>query len=502
VRLVPHGYASTDEGRYIDAGHQLIYEFWHGGGSPYFETYFSGAPVFYSPLAAMADCVGGLAAVRLLSTVFSLTTSCLLFGTGKRLFGYWSGVASAALFAGLSLTQVVGRNAIYDAMALMLMAAAAYCAARTGRGASATWLLLVPVVLLAADFAKYITLLFNGTVILIAAYQARDGGFRAIIRRMLVVGFTTVCLLVLGLFLAGTAYLQGIMFTTLARKSGANIILGASPAPARVIALEAWRWFGLVVVVAFAAAAFALLFPRERKHSWFLLACAITSLLVTVEALHLHSDESSGRHDDFAAWFACLAVGYLFTTASRLIKWTVLSRCVAALAVAFILVTGFLYSFGPNAFQNHGFQGNTEILLSVPAKYGILKPYLSTGQRYLLTGADSYAILYNDHVHVHWWNLADDSYIKYPVPGRGGNWHGTARGPVCLKLNPHCVYLEGIKAYQAAIAAHAFAVISVTRLQLYADRVIIKAVEHTRGYLLLTTSGGGPTWIYARDYRS
>lgn len=66
VRLVGVGYASDDEGRYIWAGHQLIYELFHGGGSPYFETYYSGAPWLYPPLAAIADRVGGLAAVRLM----------------------------------------------------------------------------------------------------------------------------------------------------------------------------------------------------------------------------------------------------------------------------------------------------------------------------------------------------------------------------------------------------------------------------------------------------
>jgi hypothetical protein len=47
VRLSTGAYASGDEGRYIYAGHQLIYELWHGGGSPYYETSFSGAPVIF-----------------------------------------------------------------------------------------------------------------------------------------------------------------------------------------------------------------------------------------------------------------------------------------------------------------------------------------------------------------------------------------------------------------------------------------------------------------------
>ena len=79
VRLSTGAFASGDEGRYIYAGHQLIYELWHGGGSPYYETFFSGAPVIYPILAAMADHIGGLVAVRLMSLVFMMTATTTLF---------------------------------------------------------------------------------------------------------------------------------------------------------------------------------------------------------------------------------------------------------------------------------------------------------------------------------------------------------------------------------------------------------------------------------------
>ncbi len=56
--------ASGDESLYIYAGHQEIYELFHGGGSPYYEDWFSGSPVIYPVLAAMADHLGGLLLVR------------------------------------------------------------------------------------------------------------------------------------------------------------------------------------------------------------------------------------------------------------------------------------------------------------------------------------------------------------------------------------------------------------------------------------------------------
>ena len=499
VRLIPHGYASTDEGRYIDAGHALIYELFHGGGTPYFETYFSGAPVVYSPVAAMADYVGGLAAVRLMSAIFMQVAALMLYLTGKRLFGYWPAIAACAVWAGLALTQVVGRNAIYDAMALMLMSVAAYFASRSSE---ARWLVLVPLALLAADAAKYVTLLFNPTVILVAAYQFRDQGLRAVLRRVFVLGTTTSLLLILAMFLAGSSYLNGIMFTTLRRQAGASALLGATPTPTHQIISEAWHWFGLVAVLAFAAAALASLFPRERGQVWLLLTFAVTSTIVTLEAIHLGSDESMGRHDDFGAWFACLAVGYLLAVLVRWVPWRPGRWVLATGLAALVAAVGMLYTFGPATFANHGAGHDTEVLASVTANFGILKPYLASDQRYLLSGNTDYAIIYNDHDGVPWWNLTDDAYIKYPIPGRGGNWHGTTRGLTCTKLLPRCQYLVGDAGYVAAIKAHAFAVISITRTGagVPPDGVIEHAAEDTPGYVLLTTQGNGPTWIYYPDY--
>ena len=107
-RLLHASFANGDESLYIYSGHQLIHEFWHGGGSPYYETYFSGAPVIYPVLAAMADHIGGLVLVRLMSLAFILTATGLLYATARRLFGYWPAVVAIGLFAALGITQSLG----------------------------------------------------------------------------------------------------------------------------------------------------------------------------------------------------------------------------------------------------------------------------------------------------------------------------------------------------------------------------------------------------------
>lgn len=176
VRLLHASTVSGDEALYIYSGHQLIHELWHGDGSPYYETYFSGAPVIYPVLAATVDHVGGLALVRLMSCAFMLAATGLLYITARRLFGYWPTVTAIGLFASLGITQSLGVLATYDALALMLMAFAAYCAVRATD--STRFLLAIPALLLLANATKYATVLFDPVVIGLASLllrPVRDG---------------------------------------------------------------------------------------------------------------------------------------------------------------------------------------------------------------------------------------------------------------------------------------------------------------------------------------
>lgn len=226
VRVMMGKQAGPDEARYIIAGHQLIYELWHGGGSPYYETYFSGAPDIYSPLAAMADHLGGLAEVRLMSLAFMLAATCILFLTTRRLFGYWAAVMATGLFASLGLAHDIGVYGSYDSLALMFMAAATYCAVRSRE---ARWLLAVPLLLLAANASKYMTLAFDPVVISVAALQVGTDGWRHVTRRVLVLGAATSAVLVLAVYLAGTAYVKGIEYTTVDRNSHNASFAGTFP---------------------------------------------------------------------------------------------------------------------------------------------------------------------------------------------------------------------------------------------------------------------------------
>ena len=130
LRLVWSTTAFQDEALYLRAGHLEWAHWLHQAPIPRFPAYFSGAPVIYPPLAAAADSLGGLAAARLLSLCFMLGVTGLLWATTARLYGRRAALLASGLFATLAGTQFLGAFATFDAMALFLLALAAWLAVR------------------------------------------------------------------------------------------------------------------------------------------------------------------------------------------------------------------------------------------------------------------------------------------------------------------------------------------------------------------------------------
>ena len=130
LRLAWSATAFQDEALYLRAGHLEWAHWLHHEPIPGFPAYLSGAPVLYPPLAAAADSVGGLAAARLLSLCLMLGVTSLLWATTARLYGRRAALLASGLFATLAGTQFLGAFATFDAMALLLLALAAWLAVR------------------------------------------------------------------------------------------------------------------------------------------------------------------------------------------------------------------------------------------------------------------------------------------------------------------------------------------------------------------------------------
>jgi hypothetical protein len=502
ARLMPYvGSDHSDEAIYIYGGTQLIRELLHGGGSPYYETWYSGAPVVYPVIAAVTAKLGGLLLARWMSLGFMLAATALLFLTARRLFGYWTGVAAAGLFTGLGVTQNLGALATFDAMSLALLAFAAYCAARSA--VSARWLLTVPLALLAANAAKYVTVLFDPVVIGLAALQLAPLGWRRSAQRVLSLSAASLVLTGAVLILAGSGYIQGIMFTTLSRQGGTQADFGSHFATAAQVASLTWQWTGAVVGLG----ALALLVPLlrrtgGRRHLLVLLLLLAAGLLVTAGNARLHTAQSMDKHDDFSAWFACIPAAYALAHLTGLTRARAAKALVFAAAVATAALNGWYYS-QPSDLSGYF----SAVPLASYHPYAFLAPYLRPGgQEYLL--GSKYSAEMAEESGIAWWQYFDDIYVKYPVPGRGGDTHGQASGATCGGSGqppvtaPGCVYLEGTAGYTAAIRAHWFALVTLDGNHgLSADAAILAAVRSVPGYVQVSDVGDAPTFIYAPDYR-
>lgn len=473
IRLAHVGIASDDEGLYIYSGHQLIHELWHGGGSPYYETYFSGAPVIYPVLAAMVDHVGGLVLVRLMSGVFILVATWLLYATTRWTFGYWPAVTAAGLFASLGITQFLSAYATYDAMALMLMAAAAYCAVRAATDHRNRWLLLIPVILLVANATKYASVLFDPVVILLAALMIRDTGWKRVLQRATVLTCTSLVMLVVAVLLAGTSYLKGILGTTLVRSGTAYFQVPASP---DLVAQHSWDWIGVIVCLGLLAVIINSLQRRERAHLALIIVLVVAGTLVTIENMRLHSLTSVDKHDDFGAWFTCIAAGYALARFAELARSWLVRIPLIVVAISGVVVVAALYSSQSIAF----FASPGPVMPRVAA----IQPYVKPGtQHYLLSYATP--LTYYLRPSLSWTQVVEHNYIMYPLPGHPGT------------------FLEGASGFRAAISHHWFAVISFASPSIYPwdawEQLELNAVRSTSGYILISTADG-LTYIYAPEY--
>jgi hypothetical protein len=310
--LIHANTAFQDEALYLWAGHLELAHLLEGAPIPPFPTFFSGAPVVYPPIAALADSIGGLSGARILSLCFMLGATCLLWGTTSRLYGRRAAFFAAGVWSVLGPTLHLSAFATFDAMSLFLVALAAWLAtgART-REDSTGWILGATAALALANAAKYASAIFDPAVLGMACFCAfpRPGGKVAIRRAALMVTCLTGVLAVL-VKLAGLYYAVGIRETTLTRLEGSNTI-------GQVLG-ESWGWVGIALVLAFTGAALGMATESSWGQKLLLVMLAGTGLLAPIQQAHIHTTTSLDKHVDFGAWFAMIAGGY---AVDRLLKF-------------------------------------------------------------------------------------------------------------------------------------------------------------------------------------
>jgi Dolichyl-phosphate-mannose-protein mannosyltransferase len=311
LRLIWSNTAFQDEGLYLRAGHLEWARWLHGTPIPDFPSYFSGAPVLYPPIAALADSLGGLAAARILSLIFMLAVTGLLWATTLRLYGQRAALLAAGLFATLAGTQFLGALATFDALALVLLAIAVWlgvCAADSHGPARLALVMTAGVVLAAADAVKYATALFTPVVIVAVGMAAwrRSGRGPGLAVALELLG-SWLAVIVTAIVVAGHEYWLGFTASTLDRPQAA--------VPVRTVLQHSYIWTSLILVLAVLGSVLAV--RGEARGRLLLIVLTAAAVLAPVMQARLHTTVSLQKHVVFGAWFAAIAAGYAMARLSR-----------------------------------------------------------------------------------------------------------------------------------------------------------------------------------------
>jgi Dolichyl-phosphate-mannose-protein mannosyltransferase len=466
IRLMWSNTAYIDEATYAWAGHLEVAHWLHGTPAPPFQTWFSGAPAIYPPISAVADGIGGLIGVRILSLVFMLGATALLWGITSRLFGSRAAFFAAALFAVLGPTQFLGALGTYDAMALLFVAISAWCAVAARDHGDSTALLVASAFALAlANATKYATALFDPVVVVLAALAvAQKRGAKPALGRAGYLAAVVTALLAALLALGGPLYMAGVMYTTLARAIGHD--------SSALVLEDSWKWVGIVWILAWLGVIISL--RRGSKAQTLMLALlAAAGLLAPLEQARIHTVTSLHKHVDFGAWLAAPAAGYALAQLSRISKRRSLSFTVAGLIAAAAILPAVAVG---SAQARSLFQGWPDSSLVIAKLRNLIRSHPGS---YL---AEDYDIPgYYLENSVSWQRWSDTWYFAYTPPG--------ARRP-----------LTGAAAYQAAITRHYF---SLVLLDFFAtpgtDRQIVADMQRTGDYQIVAVvhSSFGPYTVWA-----
>ena len=457
-----------DESTYVDAGRAEIAHWLHGARTLPYARVFSGAPVIYPPLSGAMNSVGGLAASRLLSLCFMLAATALLYSTARQFFGTAVSIIAAIVFATTSAAQFLGALATFDALALMLLAAAAWFAVRSGKTAGQRRLLLLTTMcglLAAANAVKYASALWDPVVIgmaVLADVRHCNWGRRLATGAACAVG--VLGLLAIAALLAGPSYWHGILFSTVDRTADNGTQVFA-------ILISAARWVGLVAVLAVLGAVALTRSPRDwsLKAMGWLLAAAV--FLAPAEQARIGVAISLFKHVGFGAWFAAIPAGYgisaaLSTLAARRASFSLWAKVSSGLVVTIALAMVVVGTYEAQETN------------SVPPAYPVaviarLKPILHTSTGPWLADTPN-PIIYYTHTSPFRWQNTFDFFYNDPVIGR----------------------LHGIPAYVDAIQHHYFSIVILraNRENKPVDQAVLTSLRHNRTYRLtiLLASTGSP----------
>jgi hypothetical protein len=484
LRFIWSNTAFMDEALYLRAGHMEIAHWLHDvplQPGYLFQTYFSGAPVVYPPVGALADSAGGLAGARLLSLAFMLGATGFLYAAALRLFDRQVAITAAVVFIILGPTQALGALATYDAMSVFLTALAVWLVIRAEGRASEPLIALSALVMAIADAAKYASALWDPAIIALAVVTTGHGGWPRSTARGIRLALYLAVILAGALFWGGHSYIKGIEYTTLARATGTT-------PPVQVLEYAS----GLIgIVLLLASLGCIISFRRSWRDGITCLILTGAAVLAPVQEAHIHTVTSLWKHVVFGAWFGAIAAGYALVQILRSFqtKDGRTSYTVTPVAAAMMITGELIFAVvGVAAFS--GFFKATALSHQWPDQAQAVKAIS--------------AVMQKDHGPC---LMTEDEVFSYYLPREIPDPDTTCAGAYGFGFwsTVQQRYISGIPAYVTALHAHYFAVIEIDEHEDESVYAPVAATAAASNYTLVLSvpdsTGPRPTEVWAYEPR-
>lgn len=333
--------AFPDEADYLWVGKTLIGHAIHGTSWPtaYAHQTLSGLPYFYPVMGAIANTIGGLAGARILSLVFMLCSTVLMYSAANRLFDRNTAVAAAALWSVFAPTLQLGAFATYDAMSVMLTTLAVWSVIRTVDSRRRGEMVAVSGAVLAlAEVTAYSGVIMIPIVIIFALLVWVPAmGFRQAVS--CTAWLAGACIVVFCGIMTVSKDWQGIFTTIFSRQVSAG---GASSA--FHVFDDSWTYSGLIAILALVGIVFAVS-EGNRGRSIQVAFLAAIALIIPVAQANEGTAVSLKKHLAYGAIFAVMAAAYSLAKIARSLpaqRVSVIACC--AVAIIYPAVNGFQQS--------------------------------------------------------------------------------------------------------------------------------------------------------------
>jgi hypothetical protein len=315
LALIWSNTAYIDEADYLWVGHMVIRGWLHDAPWPVSQTrtMLSGSPVIYPPIGALADDVAGLAGARILSMLFMLAATVLLYSAASKIIGREGAVIAAALWA-VSEPALRLAYATYDPLSVLMTTISAWLIVEAAHRRHRIMLAALSVVMLAlANATAYSGIVIDPIVVAFAflVWWPAMGARRALaystaFAGSLVGGFALV-MVVTGSWAGTTAVFN--------RQTHDHESL-------TLVLNEIWGYSGLIIALALLGVIIAArLETRQQALLLALLGCAV--FVAPVAQFHYGTAWSADKHVAYGFWFASMAAGY---ACAKLIAWPARAR--------------------------------------------------------------------------------------------------------------------------------------------------------------------------------